>query len=796
MRATSRWTLLRAVCALAALSTGVLGEDILETIGFSSCQNGTATINVQKVDIQYNNENKTVLFDLAGTSSQEQNVTAELKVTAFGSEIFSNSFNPCDSGTFVAQLCPVPRGTFSARGTQQIPDELSRLVPSIAFQLPDIAALATLELKSLDTGEDVACIRSQVSNGKTTNVPAVPYVAASIAGAALLVTGASAVGAALSGGAGAMGGGMSGSGAAGTGTPSPSFTEVFSWFQGLAMNGMLSVNYPPVYRSFAKNFAFSTGLIPWAALQTSIDDFRGRTGGNLTASSVARLMNTTLVFPDGTTAPGNGSSSKAKRALETFAILARRQIETSFDTTSPLAAEDTGTATGADDMGAIKEAVTGIQAYVQQLSIPESNTFMTVLLVVSIVIAAIAVGILLVKVVLEFWALFGNFPESLAGFRKHYWGSIARAITTLILLLYGVWVLYCVVQFTKGDSWAAKTLAGVTLAVFTGVLFFFSWKIWSTARKLKEAEGDASGLYEDKRIWVKYSLFYDSYKKSYWWVFVPTIVYMLVKGVVLAITDGSGRLQTASMIIIEGIMLILLLWSRPYVRKSGNIINIVIQVVRVLSVVCILVFVEEMGIAQTTQTVTGVVLIAVQSTLTGVLAILIVWNAFNACCKENPHRKKRKEMEKMSRDIDTLTPLDARNSLLLDREKSSAGGSTTFSMASAVPPEKQGLNRGPMDSSDRYVGYAVSSYGDDSKLSPYRAAGSGQYRPITPVTPMGDQDRVGLVAAAAPIGIDDDRQPTVPNVGPYPSVGGGYAEPYGGRYAGGYGGNGNGRSYY
>jgi hypothetical protein len=87
----------------------------------------------------------------------------------------------------------------------------------------------------------------------------------------------------------------------------------------------------------------------------------------------------------------------------------------------------------------------------------------------------------------------------------------------------------------------------------------------------------------------------------------------------------------------------LLIWNRPYERKSGNVIHIFIQVVRALSVICILVFVEELGIAQTTQTVTGVILIAVQSVLTGGLAILIAVNAIIMCCKENPHRKRRKE---------------------------------------------------------------------------------------------------------------------------------------------------------
>ena len=277
-------------------------------------------------------------------------------------------------------------------------------------------------------------------------------------------------------------------------------------------------------------------------------------------------------------------------------------------------------------------------------AVPKSDIFMTALLVVAIIIAAIAVGILLVKVVLEVWALFGNFPLSLAGFRKHYWGSIARTTTSLILILYGIWVLYCIFQFTHGDSWAAKTLAGVTLGLFTGILAFFSWKIWNTARKLKQMEGDASALYEDKKIWVKYSLFYDSYKKNYWWLFVPAIIYMFAKGCVLAAADGRGMIQSIAQLVIEGLMLILLLWSRPYERKSGNIINIVIAVVRVLSIACILVFVEEFGIRQTTQTVAGVVLIAVQSALTGVLAILIAWNAINACCKANPHRQRRKEM--------------------------------------------------------------------------------------------------------------------------------------------------------
>ena len=160
---------------------------------------------------------------------------------------------------------------------------------------------------------------------------------------------------------------------------------------------------------------------------------------------------------------------------------------------------------------------------------------------------------------------------------------------------------------------------------------------------------------------------------------------MFARGCVIAGADGHGLAQAAGQLIVESLLLVMLLWARPYTLKSSTWINITISVVRVLSVVCILVFVEELGMSQTTKTVTGLVLVVVQASLTGVLAILIAVNAIIICCKENPHRKKRKAAGKSSpppacqhhltapaekaRDLDTLTPLDARNSLLMDPQE-------------------------------------------------------------------------------------------------------------------------------
>jgi hypothetical protein len=651
---------------LASAPLRVLGADILKTNGFSICQDDS-DIKVQRLNLEFDRATKKIVFDVAGSSAKEQKVMATIIVKAYGKEVYKNEFNPCEGDTQVEQLCPVPAGDFAAKGTQSIPDSYISQIPGIAFNIPDLDGQATLQLKAVDGGQSLACIMSTVNNGKSMDVPSVSYVAAGIAGAALVVSGLSAI---------------AGVGQAGAGSHAPTFFDVMTWFQSMAMNGMMSVQYPSVYQSFTRNFAFSGGLIYWEGMQNSIDKFRNTTGGNLTENSVTFLKNATLIRSD------PGSSNLTRRSLENLVLFARDELSTQVNGTA-------ANSTSSD--GKFMHQVEGIQAYVEQLMIPDGNTFMTVLMIFAIVIAAITVGILLFKVILETWALFGSFPKRLTGFRKRYWWLLAKTITNLILLLYGIWTMYCVYQFKNGDSWAAKVLAGVTLGIFTAILLFFTWKIYAVAHQYKKLEGDSSALYDDKTVWRKYNIFYENYKKSYWWLFMPLVVYMFVKGCIIAGADGHGLVQSAGQLIVESLLLILLIWSRPFSLKSSNWINIVIQVVRVLSVVCILVFVEELGVAQTTKTVTGLVLVVMQSVLTGLLAILIAVNAIIICCRDNPHRKKRKEAEK-ARDLDNLTPLDARNSLLMDP--------TEYKRASTIPApfvSRSGYDRVPV--SEQQTGY-------------------------------------------------------------------------------------------
>ncbi|CAI7603929.1 hypothetical protein PCG10_005856 [Penicillium crustosum] len=620
-----------------AIVPQALAADTLSTNGFSLCMTDSA-INVQKMDVTYTRSTGVVVFDVAGTNAMEQNVSASITVTAYGNEIYSKEFDPCGTEIHVDELCPVPKGTFKASGSMEVPSEYASQIPGIAFSIPDLDGQAKLVLKSKAAQKNVACIESSLSNGHTTNVGAVKYASAGIAAGALALSGVSAIGSA---------------GTAGSPSSSPGFGDVMGWFHSMATNGMLSVAYPQVYRSFSSNFMWSTGMISWPGMLQSIDKFRASTGGNLTTESYDYLKRSQST---------SSSTNTTKRSWDytiEFGTMVARSVEASADASVSNSSSSSDESTSSSTVNDLKQVA-------QELMVPSADVFMTVLLIFAIVIAVVVVGILLMKVILELWALYGNFPNKLADFRKDYWGLMARTITNMILVLYSIWVLYCVYQLRKGDSWAAKLLAAITLSLFTAILLFFAIRIVYMARKYKKAEGDVDSLYEDKETWKKYSLFYDNYKKDFWWIFIPVIVYALVKGCIIAGGEGHGLFQSAGQLACEILLLGLLVWSRPYATKASMGINIAVQVVRVLSIACVLVFVEELGLSQTTKTVTGIVLIVVQSTLTAVLAILIAVNAFITCYRENPHAKRRREAEKANRDIDDLTPLDARDSLLMD----------------------------------------------------------------------------------------------------------------------------------
>jgi hypothetical protein len=80
-------------------------KDTLKISSFSECLEN-ADIVIDNVDMEYDADIRRIKFDVTGTSSKSQNVTAILKVEAYGKDVYNKDFNPCDPATHVAGLCP------------------------------------------------------------------------------------------------------------------------------------------------------------------------------------------------------------------------------------------------------------------------------------------------------------------------------------------------------------------------------------------------------------------------------------------------------------------------------------------------------------------------------------------------------------------------------------------------------------------------------------------------------------------------------------------------------------------
>lgn len=143
-------------------------------------------------------------------------------------------------------------------------------IPGIGFVIPDLEATAYVRLISVADGTEEACLKVDLSNGRTTRHT---YVSWALGGIALLSIAVGFLGGMVDVWKGRN---------VQEGRRKERFVSLMTFFQFVATTGVLSLNYPLVFTSYAENFAWTLGLIYLEPLQVSMDATRLRTGGNLT----------------------------------------------------------------------------------------------------------------------------------------------------------------------------------------------------------------------------------------------------------------------------------------------------------------------------------------------------------------------------------------------------------------------------------------------------------------------------------------------------------------------------------
>lgn len=740
----------------------------IDSYGSFNCASDSdnAVIKVTNFKFSFDRLTHSVFYTATGTAKETVNATAKITLTIYGIKVAEREVKFCEYG--VSELCPITKNTdVTIQGNHTVPSQYVSSISELAFTIPDIEGNILIELYDINgNSEEYGCFRSDITNGKSTNVSSAKWGTAIAAIIALVVAMSSSAAsqstnalttdggtthvagthAATTGATGAEAGhGAAANGvsapASGPGTNvasnawnPPGLGDLVGWLQTICLNGAYSISYPKVYRNFTRNFSWTCGVLEWAGMERSIDRLRNNTGGNLTESSYATLGKTTL-YEDKLSksslsalqalASSSGSSSSAKRGLEdTFKITKRYATDNGFfvvkrESTSsiPTTGSDSSTQT-------YSKYVTGVEAYLEKNHIPHTNGFVTLLIWWAIIVATIIVFMLAFKIALELyytekrmaklqkeWEEYENarnstemlpLPErhksrgsklltrlsfksnilntnngvppssstslkepakpKFQGFRKEYRRFLRLTLIRVIIILYGVWVLLSLYQFRLKDSWATIFLAALTFSVFTAVLLAYAIRIWYLAhiahKKLVEeklaAEAQAQAqdwkgpqvLFLHKPWITKYGVFYDEFKVKFWWVFIPSFLAVFGRNAFIALGVGHGLVQIFGQLAIDVCLCAFFCIFMPFNTKMGNTLNIFIQIVRVISLILTFLFTDVVSLSKIKSTIIGFVLIAMQSTLTVLLVLLILANACKGLLNSFYEKQKTKYQEK------------------------------------------------------------------------------------------------------------------------------------------------------
>jgi hypothetical protein len=152
-------------------------------------------------------------------------------------------------------------------------------------------------------------------------------------------------------------------------------------------------------------------------------------------------------------------------------------------------------------------------------------------------------------------------------------------------------VVMCFWELTVRDSAAEVVLAIFTVVMMLAILGWASSKVVRIAqRSITMHKNPAYILYSDPTALNKWGFLYVQFKATAYYFIVPFLIYILVKGMFMGLSQGSGVAQSIALVLIEACFLIAISVLRPYMDKKTNGFNIAIAAVNFLSAIFILVF--------------------------------------------------------------------------------------------------------------------------------------------------------------------------------------------------------------
>ena len=523
---------------------------LIETKSLNPCQEDsdfTATL----FNVAFTPDNNSVLLDIDGMSSITGYVAAELDVIAYGYTALQQTIDPCTLNLY--GMCPMNPGPIDITFNLPISDDVISKVPGIAYGVPDLDGLVKIYIKDRTSGNNLACVEAELSNGKTVDQRAVGWTTAVIAGLALL---ASAV--------------TSGLGHSNTAAHvAANALSLFGFFQAQAIIGMTAVALPPVVASWTQNFQWTLGIIRVGFLERLCTWYQRSTGGN--PSTLLSNLN-------------SASVQVQKRSLDVMRGLSAR--------TDDQFMKRAGTDMAPNSADAKTVVVRGIERVGFRSRIEPTNIFLTGLIFFMVFVVLTAVCVALFKAFCEAAVKAGWFKgDKFEDFRTGWKVVLKGILFRIVLIGYPQICILCLWELTQRDSAAEVVLALFFFISMTVALGWASLKVFRIAkRSVQMHKNPAYILYSDPSALNKWGFLYVQFRATAYYFIMPVLIYILVKAIFIAFAQGSDIAQAIALLIIEAAFLIGVSILRPWMDKKTNAFNISIAAINFLNAVFLLVF--------------------------------------------------------------------------------------------------------------------------------------------------------------------------------------------------------------
>lgn len=549
-------------------------------------------------NVSFSADTRALRYNLQMTTEVEGYVVAYVDVYAYGFKIISREVDLCNIGW--KQFCPLYKGNIDIDSIEYISEEYVNMIPGIAYQVPDIDAVAVVRLQKNDSLAQVACVQAYFGNSKTVSHIGVSWSTALIAGIglvtlALLLTFGNSV-AALHISANAV--------------------SLFFYFQNTVIVAMMHVErLPPIAAAWSENLAWLMGLIRTEFMQKIFRWYVQATGGTpdlfLTSSTKSVLTQRGVEEP----VPG----------------VFRRM----FNTPVGHYFKRTGYEIR---LNAYLVIYRGIQRLGYRLRIELSLivvTGFTFFILCGLLIGGIVCVFSSLLVLARRWGWIGDGRYTYV--KTHFNVILKGTILRYIFIGFSQLVILGTWEFTQRDSPAVVFLACLMIVFACATMGWACYRTLTFGQQLvAKYQNPAAKLYGDSHVLNKYGFFYTMFNaQRYWWGAV-VLVYTFCKCLFIGLAQASGRVQAVCVFVLDLAYTIYLIRTKPYLDRWTNGINYAMLVVNTFNLFLFLFFLQLFGQPLQVGAIMAWVFFILNAAFLLVLLLLVIYLVVRALTSKNP----------------------------------------------------------------------------------------------------------------------------------------------------------------